>query len=1236
MKTNPCSLLSILILKQRVLKIIALLFFSLMAASVSYGQIVTLQAWNTNGNSGITADGWEAQTVATGMLTSELSRGSGLTATSLANGFAASGWDSEERNDNDYFEFYVEATAGNVVSLASINYNTRRTSSGPSFLQWGYSVDGSPFTLIGSPIAYNNTTDGFAQPTLNLTGITELQNVSERIVFRLYGWGASSAGGTLSFGRTGAETNDLVVSGTVGEPGDPGEPIPPALGEVDVSGITTDEATLSAIFNANDGAGFTDYGFVIAASSVSDTPTLGEPGMVNIDFDHSVDPIPSPIMVVVEGLDPETSYSVRAYVIYNNGDDIVYSPTTTAFTTSALPPILDGVTSYTEDFADFVSLDTLPAGWSFDLQGSNGDYIGDWGFVPAGSTSGFRGNASVLGYQLTTGSNSLVKILTLVNNTGETITDLTIQYTGRVERLTATRNAEYTVTVDGVAVPALTYSTAAGVDQTLGAIVSGLDIVDGESFTIEWQATQLEGVGDTRQIGLSNVNVSVGANQLPPTIGFFALFDGSLTETAFGVDAEVTSDGGSAVTQVGFVLSETDVEPNPTLGTPNTLIVIDDLFDGDFFLADFENLEPGTRYSVRAFATNAVGTTYTAPLVITTIAPPLSLLAETEYIESFSNFTGVLPDGWSISGPVTAYNGNWGIGAGAGLRGGEETPGVLGFQHTASTGVFTVTLELLNDTGDTITDLLIAYTGRVERATEGRLPAWTVSVDGVEVPELSYSTAGGVDEDIEFILSGLNIANGETFTISWSSTRDTGQTSGASRQIGISNVSVEALVITVPTPIFSLSGGTFFSDQTVFISNFADYDASVDLYYTTDGSDPDSSSSLYDNEIGILLEDGFGPLTLSVLGIDSLTNEESLITSATYNFPLNVADLAELRAQPPANNAFFRVINTMILSGQDSFRNTKFFQDASGAGIQIDDNPGVIETEYVTGDAISSLLGTLTVFQGQLQLVPALDPGAPISSGNTLTPVTRTLATLSSSDQSILVRINEVEFEAGDGSSTFGAGGSQTAIRDSSIAEFTGIYRNFFGASNITGALIPEGVGSIVGIIQQRNDELTIGARNLDDLDFLPPPFIPDAFDDFVAVAPEGQRGIADAPAGDGVANLFKYAFGGSPIIADRSMLPFEEIVEDNGERYFAITFTPDRNFTWDPITGTFSDGVVLLTVEISTDLTDWNPATNMVLVGGGTELNSGQTITLRMATAIGQSTRTFLRINGERIEDLR
>lgn len=157
------------------------------------------------------------------------------------------------------------------------------------------------------------------------------------------------------------------------------------------------------------------------------------------------------------------------------------------------------------------------------------------------------------------------------------------------------------------------------------------------------------------------------------------------------------------------------------------------------------------------------------------------------YFENFQDFVSAatLPDGWSLSGSVTTYNGDWGTGPGAGTRGNDT---VLGYQHTGNTGVFTSELSLLNSSGSTITSLEVSYRGKVERATEGRSPEFDVKIDGVSYPALTYSTSGGVDADVSAIITGLSIADNQVFEISWSSER--GEPSNSSRQIGLTNVQV--------------------------------------------------------------------------------------------------------------------------------------------------------------------------------------------------------------------------------------------------------------------------------------------------------------------------------------------------------------------------------------------------------------------------------------------------------------
>jgi hypothetical protein len=113
---------------------------------------------------------------------------------------------------------------------------------------------------------------------------------------------------------------------------------------------------------------------------------------------------------------------------------------------------------------------------------------------------------------------------------------------------------------------------------------------------------------------------------------------------------------------------------------------------------------------------------------------------------------------------------------------------VVGYQHTSSSGTLELTLRLINHTGGPLTELNFSYLGRVERVEQGRSPEWTVTLDGVEVPELAYSTSGGADEFVGASLSGLNIAAGAEFTLVWSC--DRGLPGGASRQIGIGEVIV--------------------------------------------------------------------------------------------------------------------------------------------------------------------------------------------------------------------------------------------------------------------------------------------------------------------------------------------------------------------------------------------------------------------------------------------------------------
>lgn len=460
-------------------------------------------------------------------------------------------------------------------------------------------------------------------------------------------------------------------------------------------------------------------------------------------------------------------------------------------------------------------------------------------------------------------------------------------------------------------------------------------------------------------------------------------------------------------------------------------------------------------------------------------APPSLIAIDSTYDQDFSDFMSfeTLPAGWEVSN--TTYNGNWGAGTAAGLRGNDN---VLGFQHTGTTGIFTATLTLINDTGGPIEQLEVEYTGRAARTVENRSPEWTVRVNGVVIPDLFYSTDAGVDEERTATIGGIFIPEGENVVIEWSSDRGF-NAGGSSKQIGIADVSVTALEAPdLAQPALSEQAGTYFDDLTVFVTN--NYGPVIEVRYTLDGTDPDTDSELYDGAEGILVEDGNGPVNLRVRAFNTATEEESAVTSVDYIFPVNIADIETLRDQP-FGSTLYRLVNEATFIGGTNFRNTKFFQDDSGFGIQIDDapsgifNPGVILTQYEIGDNVTGIVGTLGAFEGQIQLTAVLDPGAPVSSGNVIEPVDRTIDELTSDDQSRLVRVKDAEFLI---TGEFGAGGWTTVITDPSIPGFTGFFRNVFGDSDITGSPIPEVPVTIVGIIQENNTGLNLAPRGLFDI----------------------------------------------------------------------------------------------------------------------------------------------------------
>jgi hypothetical protein len=210
-----------------------------------------------------------------------------------------------------------------------------------------------------------------------------------------------------------------------------------------------------------------------------------------------------------------------------------------------------------------------------------------------------------------------------------------------------------------------------------------------------------------------------------------------------------------------------------------------------FYLDAAKDFTPDTNktVTVTATTTNPAFQSGSGTIVVNNVDYPSTDLTASGYSQGFAGFTNqaALPAGWTLVAANQTYTA-WGT-ADTGAKFSAGTTNVFGYQHTGSTGTAQQILTLRNVTGSAINALTISYNGRAARASETRVPVYTVYVDGQLVPSLSYSTAYGDNFLTRASLQGLDIPNNSTFAIVWSS--DRGQSTGSSQQIGLGDVSVQ-------------------------------------------------------------------------------------------------------------------------------------------------------------------------------------------------------------------------------------------------------------------------------------------------------------------------------------------------------------------------------------------------------------------------------------------------------------
>lgn len=276
---------------------------------------------------------------------------------------------------------------------------------------------------------------------------------------------------------------------------------------------------------------------------------------------------------------------------------------------------------------------------------------------------------------------------------------------------------------------------------------------------------------------------------------------------------------------------------------------------------------------------------------------------------------------------------------------------------------------------------------------------------------------------------------------------------------------------TADAPTFSQPAGLVGAAFELTIS--CDTDGAI-IYFTTDGSDPDFNSAMYETPINITEATTVKAIAYAVGFVSSDISEIS------YQFPdVVVATLAELREAMNAKADYYQVSGEVILTFQQDFRGQKYIQDAT-AGVLIDDPSGNITTTYDRYDGITGMVGTLSEFGGMIQFTPAIDPGAASSAENVIVPQTISLNELFSNFdayESELVKLVDIQFE--DAGSNFFNGSVYPINND---AKAMGNFRSTFYDVDYIGTAIPEGHCAIIGIPNSRNEGEFITSRDLNDI----------------------------------------------------------------------------------------------------------------------------------------------------------
>ena len=340
------------------------------------------------------------------------------------------------------------------------------------------------------------------------------------------------------------------------------------------------------------------------------------------------------------------------------------------------------------------------------------------------------------------------------------------------------------------------------------------------------------------------------------------------------------------------------------------------------------------------------------------------------------------------------------------------------------------------------------------------------------------------------------------------------------------------------TPTFSLAEGTYLAEQSVSISCTTD---GATIYYTTDGTDPTTSSTVYSTELTI-----GSTTTLKAIAAKE-GYENSAIASATYTI-LEVMTIADARAL--ANNAAACVEGIVtFIDGRNVY-----IQDAT-AGIDLYLNNNTVAANLAVGDMVRAY-GTKTVYKGlvELQNIDGSDENAfvIVSSGNELPLSDATIAEINADFAADnLLQSTRLKIE----------GAVIGAINPTGITVITqeGESLNVYQIPEVEG-LMQGDLVTVTGVVSCYNTPQLL-VKSADDVGFTHRPTL--------SATPASLSGLTYGFGDGGPSEIIHFNYTGSNLTGSAEVFPSESFeVSTFGD----TLFTPENPAVVNAITGNFYD----------------------------------------------------------------